>query len=98
MVESALDVPNSFLCPITLEIMEDPVATSDGFSYERTAIEYWLRRGHRTSPMTGLPLEHEELIENITLRKVIEKEMARIKIEQENLQRTDVTNNSERRR
>lgn len=37
------DAPNDFLCPITLMVMQDPVVASDGFSYEKTAIEDWIR-------------------------------------------------------
>ena len=33
--------------------MTDPVATVDGQSYERDAIQEWFRRRHRTSPATG---------------------------------------------
>tara|TARA_B100000795_G_scaffold3320_1_gene2269 strand:- start:332 stop:469 length:138 start_codon:yes stop_codon:yes gene_type:complete len=29
---------NEYTCPITAEIMTDPVNTLDGFTYERTAI------------------------------------------------------------
>ena len=35
-------VPPSFYCPITFEIMRDPVITVDGHSYERVAIEEWI--------------------------------------------------------
>ena len=41
---AALDtggVVSSFLCPITQEVMTDPVLTSDGHTYERDAIEHW---------------------------------------------------------
>jgi hypothetical protein len=31
------------ICPITLQLMEDPVTTSDGHCYERRSIEDWLR-------------------------------------------------------
>ena len=41
-----------FSCPITLTKMSDPVVTSDGQTYERTAIEDWLKT-HDTSPLTG---------------------------------------------
>lgn len=41
-----------FSCPITLSKMSDPVVTSDGQTYERTAIEDWLKT-HDTSPLTG---------------------------------------------
>ena len=30
----AREVPDDFICPITAEIMTDPVSTSDGFTYE----------------------------------------------------------------
>ena len=35
------DVPDEFLCPISQEIMQDPVICSDGSSYERKVIEKW---------------------------------------------------------
>jgi hypothetical protein len=31
------------ICPITLEVMTDPVCTTDGHVYERSAIEGWFR-------------------------------------------------------
>ena len=49
------DVPHEFLCPITLDIMTDPVCTCDGHTYERSAIEEHLRKSN-ISPKTGLPL------------------------------------------
>lgn len=45
-------VPPEFVDCITQEIMEDPVITADGHSYERAAIEKWLKL-HDTSPKTG---------------------------------------------
>lgn len=36
-------VPNEYLCPITMEIMVDPVIAMDGHTYERVAIENWLQ-------------------------------------------------------
>jgi len=59
------------VCPITAEIMADPVSTSDGFTYEREAIEAWLA-DHNTSPLTGAPLARNELIPNHALRGAIE--------------------------
>jgi len=40
--------------------MVDPVVTADGHTYERAAIEQWLRV-HDTSPMTGQPLPSKTL-------------------------------------
>ena len=49
--ESADDL----FCPITQDIMQDPVKTVDGMTYDRPAIDRWLIQ-HTTSPLTGLPL------------------------------------------
>jgi hypothetical protein len=53
--EELLAIPEVFVCPITMEVMRDPVIAADGHTYEREAIENWLRRGHRTSPQINLP-------------------------------------------
>jgi hypothetical protein len=47
------DSAASFLCPITHELMTDPVIDPDGNSYERSAIENWLKE-HSTSPIVSL--------------------------------------------
>jgi len=67
-------IEDEFKCPLTLEIMEDPVILSDGFTYERTAIEDWLKKNN-TSPMTNLPLDNLNLIPNIALRKLIQERL-----------------------
>ena len=63
-------VPEQYLCPITLQIMQDPVITADGHTYEREAIEEWLRT-RTTSPSTGAPLPHRVLTPSIALRQLI---------------------------
>lgn len=67
---SASSVPDSFICPITSELMADPVSTADGFSYEREAIEQWLTQ-HTTSPLTNAPLTSASLLPNLALRSAI---------------------------
>ena len=47
-------------CPITLDIFCDPVLAKDGYTYERKAIQDWIRN-HGTSPMTREPLLIEQL-------------------------------------
>ncbi len=37
------DSTSTYLCPITHELMTDPVIDPDGNSYERSAIESWLK-------------------------------------------------------
>ena len=66
----AAEVPDDFICPITAEIMNDPVSTSDGFTYERVAITEWLRTKD-TSPKTGAKLESKTLYPNHSLRSMI---------------------------
>ena len=63
-------MPDDFICPITAEIMTDPVSTLDGFTYERAAITEWLRTKD-TSPKTGATLESKALIPNHLVRCMI---------------------------
>ena len=62
--------PDEFYCPITCELMEDPVLAADGHSYERQAIEAWLAT-HSTSPKSGQELPSAALIPNHALRNII---------------------------
>ncbi|XP_075036917.1 WD repeat, SAM and U-box domain-containing protein 1 [Mixophyes fleayi] len=73
MKAASSDVPEEFLCPITWEIMRDPVMASDGYSYERKAIENWISTEKRTSPMTNLPLENLLLTPNRTLKMALNR-------------------------
>ena len=52
--------------------MQTPVLASDGWVYERAAIEQWLRQ-HRTSPMTNAPLPSRQLTPNHNLRSAIQE-------------------------
>ena len=65
-----MKVPECFVCAITNTIMEEPVITVDGFSYERKAIEQWLESSE-LSPMTGNKLASKVLIPNLNLHKAI---------------------------
>ena len=60
-------VPQAFVCPVSLEIMENPVFAMDGHSYEKLEITRWLET-KATSPTTGAPLKNKELVENHSLR------------------------------
>jgi hypothetical protein len=63
-----LDVPDSYYCPLTFELMVDPVIDPDGHSYERTAIEEWLRI-NPVSPMTRSLLT----IGDLRMNKIFDK-------------------------
>ncbi|KAF6732651.1 WD repeat, SAM and U-box domain-containing protein 1 [Oryzias melastigma] len=64
-------IPDEFTCPITRELMREPVIAADGYSYEREAIESWINTKNRTSPMTNLPLLTTLLTPNHTLKMAI---------------------------
>ncbi|XP_023188541.1 WD repeat, SAM and U-box domain-containing protein 1 isoform X1 [Xiphophorus maculatus] len=66
-------VPDEFLCPITRELMREPVIAADGYSYERQAIENWIHTKNRSSPMTNLPLLTTLLTPNHTLKMAISR-------------------------
>uniref|UniRef100_A0A6C0E6Q6 U-box domain-containing protein n=1 Tax=viral metagenome TaxID=1070528 RepID=A0A6C0E6Q6_9ZZZZ len=66
------DQKERFTCPISYEVMKDPVICSDGHSYERSAIQEWFDRGNNTSPKTNVRLSNRNLIPNIALRQAIE--------------------------
>ena len=68
---AAAKVLKEYMCPITADIMTDPVSTLDGFTYERTAITEWLRTND-TSPSTGAKLESKRLIPNVTVRCLLQ--------------------------
>ncbi|KAK9808675.1 hypothetical protein WJX72_001764 [[Myrmecia] bisecta] len=59
-----------FICPLTQEIMTDPVAATDGHTYQRSAIEAWLAT-HDTSPVTHEPLKSKALTPNLLLRSMV---------------------------
>ncbi|OAY32183.1 U-box domain-containing protein 21 [Manihot esculenta] len=67
-----LHIPNHFLCPISLDLMKDPVTLSSGFSYDRSNIEAWLQAGNFTCPVTNQILTTFDLIPNHNLRKMIQ--------------------------
>ena len=46
------DIPDGFECPITMDIMKQPVILSDGHSYEEENIVEWIRMHGAVSPLT----------------------------------------------
>jgi WD40 repeat protein len=71
MSTNEIKIPEEYLCPITHEIMTDPVVAADGQTYDRKSITEWFSRGHRKSPLTGSCLPNTNLMDNIALRKII---------------------------
>lgn len=65
-------IPREFICCITQSIMNDPVKTDDGQTYDRLGILKWFEQ-HSTSPLTGLVLPSKQLVANIEVRQQIQQ-------------------------
>ncbi|XP_060962901.1 putative E3 ubiquitin-protein ligase LIN-1 isoform X1 [Cannabis sativa] len=64
--------PKDFVCPITGQIFCDPVTLETGQTYERKAIQEWLKRGNTTCPITRQPLSATTLPKtNYVLKRLI---------------------------
>jgi len=64
------DTYKMFICPITQDIMRNPVLTADGSTYEHDAIFQWLWVSNRsTDPLSGLTLKNKKLVPNKVLRE-----------------------------
>ncbi|WVZ24565.1 hypothetical protein V8G54_003109 [Vigna mungo] len=71
IAETFFTVPKDFCCPITLDLMCDPVIISTGQTYDRRSIWRWMEEGHCTCPKTGVLLSHNRLVPNRALRNLI---------------------------
>lgn len=71
VAEADANVPADFRCPISLDLMRDPVVVSTGQTYNRSSITLWLESGHTTCPKTGQTLTHTDLIPNSALKNLI---------------------------
>ncbi|XP_042011836.1 E3 ubiquitin-protein ligase PUB23-like [Salvia splendens] len=72
-VKIEIEIPPYFLCPITLDIMRDPVTLSTGITYDRESIEQWLfTQQNTTCPATKQHLPNLDLTPNTTLRRLIQ--------------------------
>lgn len=64
-------LPEEFRCPISLQLMYDPVIISSGQTYERVCIEKWFKDGHNTCPKTQQTLSHLSLTPNYCVKGLI---------------------------
>ncbi|KAF8044913.1 hypothetical protein N665_6030s0003 [Sinapis alba] len=78
-LDIGIQIPYHFRCPISLELMRDPVTVCTGQTYDRTSIESWVSTGNNnnnnttTCPVTRAPLSDFTLIPNHTLRRLIQE-------------------------
>ncbi|WOL12820.1 U-box domain-containing protein 9-like [Canna indica] len=69
-IESAV-IPAHFLCPISAELMRDPVVLASGQTYDRPFIQEWLSSGNRTCPQTQQVLSNTIVTPNHLVRSMI---------------------------
>lgn len=67
---------DALFCPLTNQVMTDPVLTESGVTYERRAIEEHFERFADSSenvicPVTKMPLQSKTLMNNASLKSVI---------------------------
>ena len=65
-------IESTLMCPITQEIMKDPVQGSDGQTYDRDAIVRWLNQ-KQTSPLTNLPMGIHDLKVNAAIKYLVDQ-------------------------
>ncbi len=63
--------PDEFRCPISLDLMSDPVIVASGHTYDRASITRWMDAGNQTCFKSGQKLSHLSLIPNYALRSLI---------------------------
>ncbi|KAF8413701.1 hypothetical protein HHK36_001693 [Tetracentron sinense] len=71
IAETFLTTPKDFCCPISLDLMRDPVIISTGQTYDRVSISRWMEEGNCSCPKTGQMLAHTRLVPNRALRSLI---------------------------
>ncbi|XP_021821609.1 U-box domain-containing protein 30-like [Prunus avium] len=67
----SIEIPSVFICPISLEPMQDPVTLCTGQTYERSNILKWFSLGHYTCPTTMQELWDDSVTPNKTLQQLI---------------------------
>jgi len=68
------NIPEKFTCPISHELMLDPVICADGKTYLRERLEEWFQN-NSTSPSTGALLHHKHMATNLYFRSELETYM-----------------------
>ena len=53
------------------ELLGEPVIAADGYTYEKRALQEWLKQ-HNNSPATGKPLQNVTMLPNFAIMAVLE--------------------------
>jgi hypothetical protein len=74
-------VPEEFICPITLAVMNYPMVSRLGHTYERQAIVQWISSGNAFCPLTRTPLSYSDVIPHHPLHRQIVSWRARYNVD-----------------
>jgi hypothetical protein len=66
------DEAKELTCPITHELLHDPVIAEDGHTYERAAISKWFSQGKTRSPVTNEEVTGTRLVPNLSVKKLVD--------------------------
>eukprot|EP00669_Euglena_mutabilis_P003649 TRINITY_DN14659_c0_g1_i1.p1 TRINITY_DN14659_c0_g1~~TRINITY_DN14659_c0_g1_i1.p1 ORF type:complete len:286 (-),score=46.10 TRINITY_DN14659_c0_g1_i1:180-1007(-) len=67
-----MSIPNSHACPLTHNLMTDPVIDRQGHTFDRESVTEWLQ-SHTTCPVGGEPLAAGDLCPNRALKEVVDQ-------------------------
>ncbi|KAK9012119.1 hypothetical protein V6N11_040188 [Hibiscus sabdariffa] len=68
---SPVRIPPEFICPLSLELMDDPVIVASGQTFDRAFIKRWLDLGLTVCPKSRQTLLHTLCIPNYTMKALI---------------------------
>lgn len=68
---NGVPIPPYFRCPLSLNLMMDPVIVASGQTYERASIQKWFDHGLEICPKTCQLLIHKNLIPNYTVKAMV---------------------------
>lgn len=85
-----IKIPEQYKCPISLEIMNDPIICEDGHTYNKTSV---LALKKQQSPITRQKINLDKLIPNIALRQLIEEFVKQNNIQLEKINQFDQQQN-----
>eukprot|EP00250_Pteridium_aquilinum_P003628 c13934_g1_i1 orf=152-2665(-) len=80
-------VYDAFLCPLSKQVMREPVTIENGQTYDRVAIEQWFQECNEkgrapTCPLTGVELDSTTLRPSLALQSIIEEWTSRTEVAQ----------------
>lgn len=86
------NIPRSFICPLTLDVMYEPVIDGEGNTYEKQALLQWLVYYGQVSPISRQPLHPKHILPNYALRDIIHETMGKEWVQERRKEQVVATN------